>query len=459
MRCSGWRGRHDMLTVLDLFSGACGGWSLGLHRAGLRTIAACEIDEWRRRQYAQNNPDVRLYDDIQTLTAERLRADGCWPIDLVCGSPPCQDASSANTKGRGIDGERTGLYMEAVRLVIEIRPRWAAFENVPGIRNRGIDRVLGELEAADYACWPFVVGALDVGAPHIRKRSWVVCADAATVRRLALPWDQPDGDRGEPSAQPDEAERWPQHQACDGDGQYGDARREEGAGGFTGGAAAAADAEGIQKRPGPDLAQSELEGRIAVRLGPIAETWNGGIAGRFGMDAWVSEALADLDLARNGDGESLWRTQQRLSQLRYARSVGAALTDGGLVAALRTAPAFSRASSVLSPAPIVSKSQPEADAPSGRRSNASPPANAADQQGDSTSTTGTRTGQTTNRPTSKRSAQPAIPDIISPTLRGIMAGSLPRGWAQPLLAAYGDSILPQISEIIGRAIMQADGVS
>lgn len=52
-------------------------------------------------------------------------------------APPCQDASTANTRGRGIDGERIGLYLEAVRLVRECRPGWAAFENVPGIRNSG----------------------------------------------------------------------------------------------------------------------------------------------------------------------------------------------------------------------------------------------------------------------------------------------------------------------------------
>src|SRR5882724_9287460 len=133
------------MRALDLFCGAAGGWSLGLHRAGMTTVAACEIDPWRRERFARNFPDAKLYDDVRTLTADELRADGIVP-DIIVGSPPCQDASTANTSGRGVDGERTGLFFEAVRLVDECRPRWAAFENVPGIRRRGIDRVLGKLE-------------------------------------------------------------------------------------------------------------------------------------------------------------------------------------------------------------------------------------------------------------------------------------------------------------------------
>ena len=124
------------MKALDLFCGAAGGWSLGLHRAGVRTVAACEFDPWRRAVFARNFRGVRMYDDVRTLTGERLRADGIIP-DIVAGSPPCQDASSANAKGKGIDGERTGLFLDFIRIVREIRPRWALAENVPGLRNRG----------------------------------------------------------------------------------------------------------------------------------------------------------------------------------------------------------------------------------------------------------------------------------------------------------------------------------
>jgi len=180
-----------MMRALDLFSAAAGGWSLGLHRAGFVTIAACEIVEWRRILYAENNPHVRLYDDIRGLTAARLVSDlGVLP-DIIVGSPPCQDISSANTKGKGIEGERSGLYLEAVRLVGDCRPRWFAFENSSNLRTRGADRVLGELEALGYSTEPCVVGASDVGANHIRKRSWLIGYDPEQLANThGLGWNE-----------------------------------------------------------------------------------------------------------------------------------------------------------------------------------------------------------------------------------------------------------------------------
>lgn len=170
-----------MMRALDLFSAAAGGWSLGLHRAGFITVAACEIVEWRRILYSENFPHVRIYDDVRTLTAARLVSDLGFLPDIIVGSPPCQDISSANTKGKGIEGERSSLYLEAVRLVGDCRPRWFAFENSPNLRTRGADRVLGELEALGYACEPCVVGADDVGANHVRKRSWLIGFDPAQL--------------------------------------------------------------------------------------------------------------------------------------------------------------------------------------------------------------------------------------------------------------------------------------
>lgn len=171
------------MRVLDLFSAAAGGWSLGMHRAGYRTIAACEVIPWRRALYSQNNPGVPVYDDVTTLTAERLIRDIGYLPDVIVGSPPCQDISSANTKGQGVDGERSKLYFEAVRLVDECRPRWFALENSANLRTRGADRVIDALEAIGYTCWPFVVSAGDIGANHPRKRSWLIGFNARDAEK------------------------------------------------------------------------------------------------------------------------------------------------------------------------------------------------------------------------------------------------------------------------------------
>jgi len=65
-----------MYRLLDLFSGI-GGFSLGLERSGgFKTVAFCEIDPYCRRVLHKHWPEVPCYDDIRTLTADRLAADG-----------------------------------------------------------------------------------------------------------------------------------------------------------------------------------------------------------------------------------------------------------------------------------------------------------------------------------------------------------------------------------------------
>src|SRR3954471_14356352 len=99
------------LLLLDLFSGV-GGFSLGLERSGaFRTVAFCEIDPFCRRVLAKHWPEIPCYDDVRTLTAERLSADGIGPVDAICGGFPCQDISEAGLR-KGLQGERSGLWRE-----------------------------------------------------------------------------------------------------------------------------------------------------------------------------------------------------------------------------------------------------------------------------------------------------------------------------------------------------------
>jgi DNA (cytosine-5)-methyltransferase 1 len=162
------------VKALDLCSGAAGAWALGLHRAGITTVAACEAVAWRRDLYALNNPGVKLYDDLRSLTGARLRADGVTAVDLVAGSPPCGEYSSVGSGG-GLDAD--DLFLHAVRIVDEVRPRWFAAENSAFIKTRGYDRIADALEALGYTCWPFVVEARDLGARHGRPRVIILAAD------------------------------------------------------------------------------------------------------------------------------------------------------------------------------------------------------------------------------------------------------------------------------------------
>lgn len=162
------------MNALDLCSGAAGGWSLGLHRAGIRTVAACEIIGWRRDLYAQNNPGVKLYNDMVTLTGATLERDRVGSIDLVAGSPSCKEYSSIGA-GRGLDAD--DAFLHAIRITGELRPRWFAAENSAFIKTRGYDRIADALDAIGYSSWPLVVEARSAGARHGRPRVFVVATD------------------------------------------------------------------------------------------------------------------------------------------------------------------------------------------------------------------------------------------------------------------------------------------
>jgi DNA (cytosine-5)-methyltransferase 1 len=160
------------MNVLDLFSGI-GGFSLGLERAGMRTVAFCEIDPFCRRVLAKHWPNVPCYDDVRSLTADRLRADGI-AADVICGGFPCQDISVAGT-GAGIaEGTRSGLWSEYARIIGELRPRYVIVENVAALLHRGLDRVLGDLAALGFDAEWHCIPACAIGAPHVRDRVWII---------------------------------------------------------------------------------------------------------------------------------------------------------------------------------------------------------------------------------------------------------------------------------------------
>jgi len=160
-----------VLKVLDLFSGI-GGFSLGLERAGMKTVAFCEIEEFPRKVLRKHWPEVPIYEDVRTLTAARLAADGIG-VDVICGGFPCQDISNAG-KRAGIEGERSGLWSEYARLIGEIRPQFVIVENVAALLGRGLSRVLGDLAEVGYDAEWHCIPASYVGAPHRRDRLWIV---------------------------------------------------------------------------------------------------------------------------------------------------------------------------------------------------------------------------------------------------------------------------------------------
>lgn len=172
------------MKVLDLFSGI-GGFSLGLERAGMDTVAFCEIDESCRRVLRKHWPDSKIYQDVKNLKFSS------GSFDVVCGGFPCQDISVAGLK-KGIEGERSGLWKEFKRIIKEVKPRYAIIENVANLRSNGLTEVIKDLWSIGYDCEWHIISARSVGAPHLRERIWIIAYPNSPKLR-----EQPRGSVGE----------------------------------------------------------------------------------------------------------------------------------------------------------------------------------------------------------------------------------------------------------------------
>ena len=160
------------MKVLDLFSGI-GGFSLGLERAGMETIAFCEFDEHAQKVLRKHWPDVPIHSDVRSLNGHDYRG----AVDVVTGGFPCQDLSTAGEKA-GFSGERSSLYIEMLRIISECRPQFAIFENVTGLltgdSGRWFAKFLYDLAEIGFDAEWHCITASDIGAHHHRDRVWIV---------------------------------------------------------------------------------------------------------------------------------------------------------------------------------------------------------------------------------------------------------------------------------------------
>ena len=128
-------GTNEGLRELALFAGA-GGGILGGHLLGWRTVCAVEWEPYPAgvliaRQNEGILPPFPIWDDVRTFDGNPWRGR----VDVVSGGFPCQDISAAG-KGKGIEGERSGMWKEMARIIGEVRPRYALVENKMCIRDR-----------------------------------------------------------------------------------------------------------------------------------------------------------------------------------------------------------------------------------------------------------------------------------------------------------------------------------
>lgn len=161
--------KAEQLTVGSLFSGI-GGIDLGLERAGMKVLWQVENNPWCRKILTKHWPEVPKYEDVQTLDPTTVE-----PVDCLAGGFPCQDVSAAGTRSGLQRGNRSGLWFEFVRLIHALRPQYVFVENVPGLLVQpGLGLVLGELADCGYDAEWQVLSARAFGAPHLRKRVWII---------------------------------------------------------------------------------------------------------------------------------------------------------------------------------------------------------------------------------------------------------------------------------------------
>ncbi len=129
------------LTLGSLFDGS-GGFPLGGMLCGIVPMWSSEIDPFPIRVTTKRLPAVKHYGDVSKLAGEKLP-----PVDIITFGSPCQDMSIAGNRS-GLNGSRSCLFHEAVRIVKEMResthgqyPRFVVWENVPGAftSNKGED--------------------------------------------------------------------------------------------------------------------------------------------------------------------------------------------------------------------------------------------------------------------------------------------------------------------------------
>ena len=166
------------MNGLDLFSGI-GGISLAL-RPWVRTVAYCEIDSYARKVLEKNIDagcldEAPIHPDVTKLTGENFNER----IDIITAGFPCQDISVAG-RGKGLEGERSRLFFEILRLSEEVKPTFIFLENVPAIRVRGLGTVVTQLAHIGYDSRWCALSASEVGAPHQRNRWWCLAANLDT---------------------------------------------------------------------------------------------------------------------------------------------------------------------------------------------------------------------------------------------------------------------------------------
>jgi len=161
------------MRIGSLFSGI-GGLELGVSAAfdaadlGHDVAWQVELNPFCRSVLEQHWPEAERHEDVRQVGSHNLA-----PVSCIVAGFPCQDISSAG-QGKGLAGSRSGLWYECARVIDELKPEWVIIENVASGARKWVDAVSAHLGELGYETLPLPVSAEDVGAPHLRRRVFLV---------------------------------------------------------------------------------------------------------------------------------------------------------------------------------------------------------------------------------------------------------------------------------------------
>lgn len=216
--------KENGLRVLSFFSGAMG-LDIGLHKAGLNTLLACEIDKSSRQTIITNQPDIGLIGDIRdysiTEIMEYAGLNTSDEVDVIVGGPPCQAFSTAG-KRKGFEDERGNVFLKFIEVIEAIKPQYAVIENVRGLlysiysidlpeedtallpeNIRGLKGstmyyILKRLERAGYQVSFNLYNSANYGTPQVRERVIITCTLSDKKVPYLTPTNEQNGDFGLP---------------------------------------------------------------------------------------------------------------------------------------------------------------------------------------------------------------------------------------------------------------------
>jgi len=156
------------MKILSIFDGiSCA--RVALERAGIpvELYYASEVDKYAIQIAQKNYPDTIQLGDVKEVNGLTFHGVSRPRIDLLIGGSPCQDLSIAQKNRKGLDGERSGLFWEYVRILKEVKPKWFILENVASMPKEAKDIITKELGVE-----PIMINAALVSAQNRKRLFW-----------------------------------------------------------------------------------------------------------------------------------------------------------------------------------------------------------------------------------------------------------------------------------------------